>query len=62
MKRLLEIVNGCRIGILYEREGDTIDTSKFNLVSWGNEVFIPNFPYLALSVTSLPSMLSPNFD
>ena len=62
--RLLEIKLK-RLGILYNRPvgqngEDIIDEDK--LVSWEFEAKIPNFPYLALTVTSHPTMLSPSFE
>ena len=56
--RMLEIITK-RLGILYTRN-ETIAEDK--LVSWEFEAKIPNFPYLALTVTSHPTMLSPDFE
>ena len=56
--RMLEIMIK-RLGNLYKRSDDIADDK---LVSWEYEAKIPNFPFLALSVTSHPTMLSPSFE
>ena len=56
--RFLEVVNE-RLGILYERDPDL---GPGQLAQWHFQAKIPNFPYLALTVSSFPTMLSPNFE
>ena len=57
--RMLEVINE-RLGILYERDNRNFVTGQ--LVQWQFKAMIPNFPYLAFTVTSYPTMFSPNFE
>ena len=54
----MEVINR-RLAYLYERKSTCGQTK---LVRWKQKAMIPNFPYLALSVSCFPTMLSPNFD
>lgn len=55
---MLEVINN-RLGIIYKREDDF---TEGQLIKWVIETKILNFPYLALTVTNFPSMISPNFE
>ena len=55
---MLEVINE-RLGVLYNRERSM---EAGQLALWDYKTKIPNFPYLALTVSSFPTMLSPNFE